>query len=148
MHYLTWPECLAAKPFTAVIDVRAPGEFAQDRIPGAVNLPVLSDAERAEVGRLYVQVSRYDARRLGAAMVARNVAAHLESYFAPHPGHARFLLYCWRGGQRSRAMAMILHAVGWSVTVVAAGYKGYRAYVREALERLCPRRMLPRARAR
>ena len=138
MRYLTWPECLAENPWTHIIDVRSPGEFACDRIPGAVNLPVLSDAERAEVGRLYVQVSRFDARRLGGAMVARNVAAHLETFFAPLPEHARFLLYCWRGGQRSKAMATILHAVGWNVTLLAAGYKGYRAHVREALERLCP----------
>lgn len=138
MRYLTWPECLAEKPFTHIIDVRSPGEFACDRIPGAINLPVLNDAERAEVGRLYVQVSRFDARRLGGAMVARNVAAHLETFFAPLPEHSRFLLYCWRGGQRSKAMATILHAVGWSVTLVAAGYKGYRQHVREALVRLCP----------
>jgi len=138
MRYLTWPECLAEKPFTHIIDVRSPAEFARDRIPGAVNLPVLTDDERAEVGRLYVQVSRFDARRLGAAMVARNVAAHLENFFAPLPEHARLLLYCWRGGQRSKAMALILHAVGWNVTLIAAGYKGYRAHVREALDRLCP----------
>jgi tRNA 2-selenouridine synthase len=138
MRYLTWPECLAEKPFTHIIDVRSPAEFARDRIPGAVNLPVLYDDERAEVGRLYVQVSRFDARRLGGAMVARNVAAHLENFFAPLPEHARLLLYCWRGGQRSKAMATILHAVGWNVTLIAAGYKGYRAHVREALDRLCP----------
>ena len=71
-------------------------------------------------------------------MVARNVAAHLESHFPPFPEHARFLLYCWRGGQRSKAMATILHAVGWNITLLAAGYKGYRAHVRDALERRCP----------
>ena len=134
MHYLTWQECLTAKPFTRIIDVRSPGEFARDRIPGAVNLPVLSDAERAEVGTLYVQGSRFAARRVGAALVARNVSAHLETWFAPFPEHARFLLYCWRGGQRSRAMATILHAVGWNVTVISGGYKGYRAHVRESLQ--------------
>lgn len=138
MRYLSWTECLAEKPFTHIIDVRSPAEFARDRIPGAVNLPVLYDDERAEVGRLYVQVSRFDARRLGGAMVARNVAAHLENFFSPLPEHARLLLYCWRGGQRSKAMATILHAVGWNVTLIAAGYKGYRAHVREALDRLCP----------
>jgi tRNA 2-selenouridine synthase len=138
MRYLSWTECLAEKPFTHIIDVRSPAEFARDRIPGAVNLPVLYDDERAEVGRLYVQVSRFDARRLGGAMVARNVAAHLENFLAPLPEHARLLLYCWRGGQRSKAMATILHAVGWNVTLMAAGYKGYRAHVREAMERLCP----------
>jgi tRNA 2-selenouridine synthase len=139
MHYLTWPECLAAKPFTQIIDVRSPGEYSRDRIPGAINLPVLSDAERVEVGTLYVQGTRFAARRLGAAMVTRNVAAHLEQYFEPFPEHSRFLLYCWRGGQRSRAMATILHAVGWNVFVISSGYKGYRAHVREAMEKLGPR---------
>jgi tRNA 2-selenouridine synthase len=138
MRYLNWQECLAERPFTRIIDVRSPAEYAENHIPGAVNLPALSDAERAEVGRLYHQASRFDARRLGAAMVARNVAAQLESFFAPHPEHSRFLLYCWRGGQRSRATATILHAVGWDVTVVAGGYKNYRAHVRESIARLGP----------
>ncbi|HWB02623.1 MAG TPA: tRNA 2-selenouridine(34) synthase MnmH [Verrucomicrobiales bacterium] len=138
MRYLNWSECMAQKPFTRIIDVRSPAEYAENHIPGAVNLPVLTNDERAEVGRLYHQVSRFDARRLGAAMVARNTAAHLETFFTPHPEHSRFLLYCWRGGQRSRAMALILHAVGWDVTVIAGGYKNYRAHVRESLTHLCP----------
>ena len=138
MRYLNWQECLAEKEFTQIIDVRSPGEFALDHIPGAVNLPVLNNDERAEVGRLYVQVSRYDARRLGAAMVARNAATHLEGFLSPYPEHSRFLLYCWRGGNRSKAMATILDAVGWDVTVLAGGYKNYRAHVREAMARLCP----------
>ena len=138
MRILTWPECLAGEQFTQIIDVRSPGEFAEDHIPGAVNLPVLDDAQRAEVGTLYVQVSRYDARRLGAAMVARNIAGHLETWFAPHPEHARFLIYCWRCGQRSRSMATILHAVGWNVTILAGGYKAYRKHVREVIAERAP----------
>ena len=138
MRYLNWQECLAEKEFTQIIDVRSPGEFALDHVPGAVNLPVLNNDERAEMGRLYVQVSRYDARRLGAAMVARNAATHLEGFLSPYPEHSRFLLYCWRGGNRSKAMAVILDAVGWDVTVLAGGYKNYRAHVREAMTRLCP----------
>jgi tRNA 2-selenouridine synthase len=138
MRFLTWQECSAAGPFTGIIDVRSPGEFAEDRIPGAVNLPVLDDAQRAEIGRLYVQVSRFDARRLGAAMVAENIAQHLASWFAPHPEHARFLIYCWRCGHRSRSMATILHAVGWQVTVLAGGYKAYRRHVREVIAEKAP----------
>ena len=137
MRFLTWQESRAGRPFTAVIDVRSPAEHAEDRVPGAVNLPVLEDAERAEVGRLYVQESRFKARRLGAAMVARNAARHLETWFADQPEHASFLLYCWRGGQRSRALAMILDAVGWQASVLAGGYKAWRAWVREDLERRC-----------
>ncbi len=138
MRYLPWQDCLKEKPFTAVIDVRSPGEYAESHIPGAVNLPVLSNEERAEVGRLYCQVSRFEARRLGAAMVAANIGRHLQGWLARFPEHSRLLLYCWRGGQRSRAMAMILHAVGWDITVVSGGYKNYRNCVRGALDRLIP----------
>src|SRR5688572_15079044 len=138
MRYLNWQDCLKEKPFARIIDVRSPAEYAENHIPGAVNLPVLSNDERAEVGRLYTQVSRFDARRLGAAMVARSMAGHLETFFAPHPEHARFLLYCWRGGQRSRAAATIVDAVGWDVTVIAGGYKNYRTHVRDSLVRLGP----------
>ena len=97
--------------FDAVIDVRSPSEFAEDHVPGAMNLPVLSDAERAEVGTIYVQQSKFLARRIGAALVARNIARHLETALADRPGGFRPLVYCWRGGQRSHAMATVLDQV-------------------------------------
>lgn len=119
----------ALSRFDMVIDVRSPGEFAEDHLPGAVNLPVLSDAERAEVGTTYVQESRFKARRVGAALVARNVARHLEAALADRPGGFRPLVYCWRGGMRSNAMAMILSQVGWRTSVLAGGYRTYRRQV-------------------
>jgi tRNA 2-selenouridine synthase len=112
--------------FDLVIDVRSPGEFALDHIPGAVNLPVLDDAERAEVGTIYAQESRFKARQVGAAYVARNVARHLETALADKPGAFRPLVYCWRGGMRSNAMALILSQVGWRTGVLAGGYRTYR----------------------
>jgi tRNA 2-selenouridine synthase len=115
--------------YDAVIDVRSPGEFAEDHAPGAVNLPVLTDAERAEVGTIYVQESRFRARRIGAAIIARNVAAHLEGALADKPGGFRPLVYCWRGGQRSHAMATILAEVGWRTTVLVGGYRTWRRHV-------------------
>lgn len=115
--------------FDMLIDVRSPGEYAEDHVPGAVNLPVLSDAERAEVGTIYVQESRFKARRIGAAHVARNVARHLETALADRPGGFRPLVYCWRGGMRSNAMATILSQVGWPTTVLAGGYRTYRRHV-------------------
>lgn len=124
--------------FDLVIDVRSPAEFARDHIPGAVNLPVLNDAERAEVGTLYVQESRFTARRVGAAYVARNVARHLETAFADKPGGFRPLLYCWRGGMRSNAMALILSQVGWRVGVLAGGYMTYRREVTARLYDAAP----------
>jgi tRNA 2-selenouridine synthase len=115
--------------FDAVIDVRSPAEFAEDHAPGAVNLPVLTDAERAEVGTIYVQDSRFRARKIGAAYIARNVARHLEGALADRPGSFQPLIYCWRGGQRSHAMATILSQVGWRTTVLAGGYKTWRRHV-------------------
>ena len=119
--------------FDDIIDVRSPGEYALDHLPGAVNLPVLSDAERAEVGTIYVQDSRFRARRIGAALVARNIAAHLEGPLRDKPGSWVPLVYCWRGGQRSGAMATILAQVGWRPTLVEGGYRTWRRHVTAGL---------------
>jgi tRNA 2-selenouridine synthase len=119
--------------FDAILDVRSPGEFAEDHIPGAENLPVLDDAERAEVGTIYVQQSRFLARRIGAAHVARNIARHLENALQDRPGSFHPLIYCWRGGQRSNAMATILSQVGWRVTLLTGGYKTYRRAIQTRL---------------
>src|SRR6185437_9125278 len=120
-------------PFDAVIDVRSPAEFAEDHVPGAISLPVLSNAERAEVGTLYVQVSRFTARKIGAAIIARNVAHHLETALKDKDGAFRPLVYCWRGGQRSGAMATILAQIGWRTAVLQGGYKTYRRWVQRRL---------------
>src|SRR5437899_10210793 len=95
------PSAASLSRFDAIIDVRSPSEFAEDHVPGALNLPVLSDAERAEVGTIYVQDSRFKARRIGAAYVARNIAHHLETALADRAGPFAPIVYCWRGGQRS-----------------------------------------------
>jgi tRNA 2-selenouridine synthase len=116
-----------------IIDGRSPGEFAEDHIPGAVNLPVLDNDERAIVGTLYVRESRFRARRVGAAMVARNVARHLDTALADKPASFRPLIYCWRGGQRSNAMATILAQVGWRTLILDGGYKTYRRTVQRRL---------------
>lgn len=125
------PERLAQ--YDDVIDVRSPAEFAADRLPRAINLPVLSDSERATVGEIYVKRSKFIARRLGAAMIARNVARHLETALADKPAKWRPLLYCWRGGQRSHAMATILSQIGWRVGILDGGYKSWRRSVVAAL---------------
>ncbi|PHQ78149.1 MAG: tRNA 2-selenouridine(34) synthase MnmH, partial [Thalassobium sp.] len=87
--------------YDAVIDVRSPAEFAEDHLPGAINLPVLSDTERAKVGTIYKQVSAFDARKVGAALVSRNAADHIAGPLSGFDGGWRPLVYCWRGGQRS-----------------------------------------------
>jgi tRNA 2-selenouridine synthase len=125
--------------FDDIVDVRAPAEFALDHVPGAINLPVLSDAQRAEVGTIYVQRSRFLARRVGAAYVARNIADHLQGALADKPGAYHPLIYCWRGGQRSNAMATVLAQVGWRVGLVKGGYKTWRRGVTAALYDAEPR---------
>ena len=119
--------------FDAIIDVRSPAEFALDHIPGAINLPVLDDVQRAAVGTEYVQGSKFLARRTGAAMVARNIAAHLEGALADRGGGFQPLVYCWRGGQRSGAMVTVMDQVGWPVTVLHGGYQTWRRQVTAAL---------------
>ena len=119
--------------FDEVIDVRAPAEFAEDHVPGALSLPVLSDAERARVGTIYVREDRFLARKVGAALVARNSATHLEGPLADRGGGWRPLVYCWRGGQRSGSFTSILQQIGWRADTVAGGYKAYRALVKAAL---------------
>jgi tRNA 2-selenouridine synthase len=122
-------DAAARATFADILDVRTPAEFAEDHIPGAVNLPVLSNSERAEIGRIYVQESRFRARREGAALVARNIAAHLEGDLADKPSSWAPLVYCWRGGQRSAAMATVLSQVGWRPTLVVGGYRTWRRRV-------------------
>ncbi|MEM7554589.1 MAG: tRNA 2-selenouridine(34) synthase MnmH [Cyanobacteria bacterium P01_A01_bin.84] len=122
--------------YSEIIDVRSPEEFAEDRIPGAVNLPVLNNQERAEVGTIYKQVSPFQARKIGAALVYKNLSRHLKEHFADKEKDYTPLVYCWRGGQRSASMAWLLTQVGWRTTILEGGYKTYRAYVRHNLETL------------
>lgn len=119
-----------------IIDVRSESEYAEDRIPHAINCPVLSDAERAEVGTMDRQQSSFEAKRRGAALVARNVARHLEESFADKPRSWRPLVYCWRGGNRSGAMAHILSRVGWQARQLEGGYRAYRRAVLAELDEL------------
>jgi len=125
--------------FDAIIDARSPSEFALDHIPGAINCPVLDDDERRIVGTLYVQVGAFEAKRVGGAMVAANLARHLRERFAEYPASWRPLVYCWRGGMRSASMVTWLRMVGWDAQQLAGGYKSFRHYVVAQLAQLCPR---------
>jgi tRNA 2-selenouridine synthase len=140
LRYETLKDVSAAalQRFDLIIDVRSPGEYAEDHLPGAVNMPVFDDAERAEIGTTYVQVSAFEARRAGAALVARNAANHLETALADKPKRFRPLVYCWRGGMRSNSMATILSAVGWPVAVLEGGYQTWRRAVMAGIEAASP----------
>jgi len=120
--------------FDEVIDVRSPGEFLDDHVSGAINLPVLDDEERVRIGTLYKQISPFAARKVGAALVSRNIANHLESHFASKEKDYRPLLYCWRGGQRSGSLGLVLAETGWQTTLIEGGYKTYRAHVVSTLK--------------
>ena len=122
------------KDFDAIVDTRSPAEYAEDRIPGAISAPVLDDAERAGIGTLYKQVSPFDAKKRGAALVAKNIARHVETLFADRPRGWRPLIYCWRGGKRSGAMAHVLREIGWDAVTLEGGYRNYRRWVVERLE--------------
>jgi tRNA 2-selenouridine synthase len=122
--------------FDEIIDVRSPAEYAEDHIPGAISAPVLDDEQRAEVGTLYTKVSPFVAKKRGAVLIARNIAHHLENLFDDRPKQWKALVYCWRGGQRSGAMAHILAQIGWSVGRLDGGYKTYRRQVMADIETL------------
>jgi tRNA 2-selenouridine synthase len=120
--------------FDAIVDARSPGEYAEDHLPGAVNWPVLDNDERRIVGTEYKQISSFEARKIGAAMVARNIADHLDRWMADKPRDWKPLVYCWRGGERSGTLAWFLDRIGFRTHIVQGGYKAFRAVVREQLD--------------
>jgi len=122
--------------FDTIIDVRSPAEFAEDHLPGAINLPVLTNEQRITVGTLYKQSSAFDAKKVGAALVARNIAGHVENCLLDKPKSWKPLVYCWRGGSRSGAMAHILRSIGWGALQLEGGYKAWRGQVIADLELL------------
>jgi len=120
--------------FDTIVDARSEAEFALDHLPGAINCPVLNNEERIQVGTLYKQVGSFEAKKLGAPLVAANIARHIETLFADKPRDWKPLVYCWRGGNRSGSMALIFAKIGWPVVQLEGGYKAYRADVSAALE--------------
>lgn len=138
------PESTVATPLTlaelgaydAILDARSPAEFAEDHLPGAINTPVLDDAERVLVGTIYKQQSAFEAKRVGAPIAARNIARHIEGLLADRPRDWRPLVYCWRGGGRSGSLAHVLRQVGWNTMRLEGGYKAFRRQVVADLETL------------
>jgi tRNA 2-selenouridine synthase len=118
------------------IDVRSPSEFALDHIPGAVNLPVLDDTQRAEVGTLHARESAFAAKQRGATLVARSIAGIVEAHCAGKSRDWSPLVYCWRGGKRSGALAHVLQEIGWRAVQLDGGYQTYRRHVVTEIARL------------
>ncbi|WP_137920604.1 tRNA 2-selenouridine(34) synthase MnmH [Hydrogenophaga sp. 2FB] len=134
VHTLSATEALARlAEFHTIIDARSEAEHALDHVPGALNWPTLDNQQRIEIGTLYKQVNPFEARKRGAAIAARNIAAHVEREVFDKPKGWQPLVYCWRGGQRSGALATILGAIGFRVTLIEGGYKAWRAALVSAL---------------
>ncbi|MDB5752214.1 MAG: tRNA 2-selenouridine(34) synthase MnmH [Ramlibacter sp.] len=125
--------------FDAVIDARSESEFAEDHLPGAINWPSLNDTERHEVGTTYKQVNPFEARKRGASLVAANISRHIARDVMDKSRDWRPLVYCWRGGQRSGALSLVLGQIGFQVKIVEGGYKSFRAAVLAALPELAGR---------
>jgi tRNA 2-selenouridine synthase len=113
--------------FDTVVDARSESEFAEDHLPQALNWPTLNDAERQFIGTTYKQVNAFEAKKRGAALAARNIAAHIERELMDKPRDWSPLLYCWRGGKRSGSLALVLDQIGFRVNLVEGGYKAFRA---------------------
>ena len=127
------------KKFDTIIDVRSPLEFAEDHIVGAINCPVLSDLERQKVGTIYKKESSFKAKIIGSSLTAKNIAFHIENNFMQKKGSWQPLIYCWRGGQRSKAFSIVLSEVGWRTNQLKGGYKEYRNQVINFLDNIGPK---------
>ena len=142
MPVLTLPAAQALTrlaTFDAIIDARTEDEYALDHVPGAVNWPTLDNAQRITIGTLYKQVNAFEAKKRGAALSARNIAAHIEREVIDKPYNWKPVVYCWRGGNRSGALATILGAIGFHVTLIEGGYKAWRAALVDDIPRLAQR---------
>ena len=142
MPVQTLPACDALTrlaDFDTIIDARTEDEYALDHVPGAINWPTLNNEERITIGTMYKQVNAFEAKKRGAALSARNIAAHIERDVIDKPRDWKPLVYCWRGGNRSGALATILGAIGFQVTLIEGGYKAWRAALVESLPGLATR---------
>ena len=118
-----------------LMDVRSPKEYKEGHIPGAVNIPLFSDDERAKVGTTYKQKSKEAAVELGYQFVNPKLQHFIDRSFMLAPD-GKVSVHCWRGGMRSKAFAEHLSENGFkNVNVIAGGYKAYRNYVLDQLSR-------------
>ncbi len=132
------PEQLGVREFdqyALVIDARSPHEYAEDHLPGAINLPVVDDDEYAEVGIRH-KTDKHGAYLIGVEYSLRNIADQIKPLISKYSGDDRFLVYCFRGGKRSRLWADNLRTIGFEVDQLQGGWKRYRQWVRESLATL------------
>ena len=130
------PEILTPEQFLKqalnipVVDVRSPGEFQKGHIPGAHNIPIFDNEERARVGTTYVKIGKEPAIELGKVIAGEKTTYYLEAIAGVAPGK-QMLLHCWRGGMRSAKIAQFYADAGYRVFILEGGYKAYRGYIRK-----------------
>jgi tRNA 2-selenouridine synthase len=118
--------------YDLIIDARCPREYEEDHIPGAINLPVVDNDEYAEVGTLH-RTDPMGAYRLGASYSLRNIARHIETHLSQYSHKSKILVYCFRGGKRSKVWFDVLDTIGYRVEKLKGGWKAYRRWVNEQL---------------
>ncbi len=122
--------------FDDIIDVRSPSEYHEDHIIGSMNCPVLNDSERKLIGEIYKKDSPFKAKVIGSSIISMNISKIFKKHFSKKSGSWRPLVYCWRGGQRSKAMSVVMSEVGWRTTQLIGGYKSYRQDITDKIEKI------------
>ena len=133
MILVTYEQLLKERNYT-LIDVRTPKEFQEEPIPGAINIPLLLDDERVDVGTAYKQVSAEKAKELGVQAIAKR----LPEVYKEVQKHAkgRLAFYCARGGMRSGSMSALFSALGFTTWKLDGGYRAYREYILKEIPKL------------
>ncbi len=134
-NQLPVPEFLEKAKIRPVLDVRSPGEFAHAHLPGAVNMPLFDNAERAEIGTIYKQIGKDTAVLRGLELVGPKLAGFVRTARELAPGGVDVLVHCWRGGMRSGSVAWLLETAGIATATLVGGYKAYRQAVLQGFEK-------------
>lgn len=138
------PETTTAEDFwqrsktQTTLDVRSPGEFASGHVPGAINLPLFDDEERAEVGTLYKNSGRDAAVLRGLKLAGQKMADLVVQATTAANGSKEVLVHCWRGGMRSQSIGWLLNTAGMRPAILEGGYKAFRKLANDSFEKTWP----------
>jgi tRNA 2-selenouridine synthase len=135
MRQVSYKEILNEKNYI-LIDVRTPKEYAAETIPGSVNIPVLLDNERVEVGTAYKQISKEKAKELGVEFISKRLPEVFQEINNLNKKYKKLVFLCARGGMRSGSMTSLFSSLGYKCSKLTDGYKGYRKFISEDLIRV------------
>lgn len=141
-HDRSIQECMEAMEEYTPIDLRSPGEYELNHIPGAVNIPLFNNEERAEIGTIYKQVGQKEARWRAMEIVSPKLPSILGEIKKISESGKKPLLYCWRGGMRSRTTALFAELSGLVVFRIEGGYRAYREYIVNLIPSLIPEKAI------